>query len=143
MENTKSPSPEQKSANRTIRRGCGCVLLIIGVLLALFAIFIGVGSCTADNKAGEKNEAEWAEYNANMPIIDSLYEAGVPDSIIDARYPQPIIRQGGFATIFGGLIAFIILIVAAIAIIIGVILTRKKQRKLTSQNEKDEYHRRA
>ena len=79
-------------------------------MLAVCAIIIGVTSVVLDVEGGNKNEAEWAEYEKNLPVIDSLYDAGVPDSIIGELYPQPIIRQGGFATIFGGAFAFLILI---------------------------------
>lgn len=129
MEHTPQSAPTSQQADKPFRRGCGCLLLVVGIIMVLFAIFIGVAGCVADKDAGAKNDAEWAEYNTNMPIIDSLYEAGVPDSIIDARYPRPMIRQGGFATIFGGFFAFVILFVAAIPVTVGLILMKKKRKE--------------
>ena len=107
MESTRESSPRQPKGNGSFNRGCGCL----------------------DVEGGNKNEAEWAEYEKNLPVIDSLYDAGVPDSIIGELYPQPIIRQGGFATIFGGAFAFLILIVALIPIIIGVVMLRRHKKR--------------
>ncbi len=122
-----SVNPSNK--NNSLRRGCGCLLVTIGVVIALFALFIAVASVIGEENGYEKNEAEWEAYNANLPVIDSLYEAGVPDSIIEQQYPQPQIRQGGFAVIFGGITAVVILIVGVIPLIIGIVLLRKKRRK--------------
>lgn len=129
MESARESSPRQPKGNGSFNRGCGCLLLAVGVMLAVCAIIIGVTGVVLDVEGGNKNEAEWAEYEKNLPVIDSLYDAGVPDSIIGELYPQPIIRQGGFATIFGGAFAFLILIVALIPIIIGVVMLRRHKKR--------------
>ena len=111
------------------KRGCGCVLVVIAaVMVAAAAVFL-VASYVADEDAGMKNKQAWEEYNANIPTIDSLEKAGVPDSIIAEKYPRPYIRQGGFATLFGAVIAFGITLVALIPLIIGLILMRKSRKK--------------
>ena len=112
--------------NRMIfnKRGCGCLLVVIAAIMAAVAALFLVVSYVADEDAGVKNEQAWEEYNANIPVIDSLEKAGVPDSIIAETYPRPHIRQGGFATLFGAVIAFGITLVALIPLIIGLILMR-------------------
>lgn len=104
------------------RKGCGCVLAVIGALIMACSIGFAVAMYCADEKAREENEAQWDVYNNNQSVIDSLYEAGVPDSLISERYPQPVIRQGGFATAFGVIGAIVGLIVGAIPFAIGMIL---------------------
>ncbi len=113
----------------SFQRGCGCSLVIIGTVVALFALFLAIASVINEKQGYEKNDAEWEQYNANLHVIDSLYEVGVPDSIIQERYPQPPIRQGGFAIIFGGLFALIILVIGAIPLFIGIYLLRKNRKK--------------
>ena len=118
---------ESSTGNKdSLRRGCGCFLVVVGAVIALFALLIAIASVIGEKQGYDRNETEWAEYNENLPVIDSLYEAGVPDSIIEARYPQPQIRQGGFAIIFGGLTALVVLVVGAIPLIV---LLRKRKKK--------------
>lgn len=104
---------------------------IAAAMVAAAAVFL-VASYVADEDAGMKNEQAWEEYNANIPVIDSLEKAGVPDSIIAEKYPRPYILQGGFATLFGAVVAFGITLVALIPLVIGLILMRKSRKK--SQN---------
>ena len=104
---------------------------IAAAMVAAAAVFL-VASYVADEDAGMKNKQAWEEYNANIPVIDSLEKAGVPDSIIAEKYPKPYIRQGGFATLFGAVVAFAITLVALIPLVIGLILMRKSRKK--SQN---------
>ncbi|MBQ4445557.1 MAG: hypothetical protein IJL29_08920 [Prevotella sp.] len=125
MDKRESPTGNKDS----LRRGCGCFLVVVGAVIALFALLIAIASVIGEKQGYDRNETEWAEYNENLPVIDSLYEAGVPDSIIEARYPQPQIRQGGFAIIFGGLTALVILVVGAIPLIIGIVLLRNRKKK--------------
>ena len=106
------------------KRGCGCLLVVVAAIMAAVAALFLVVSYVADEEAGVKNEQAWEEYNANIPVIDSLEKAGVPDSIIAKKYPRPHIRQGGFATLFGAVVAFGITLVALIPLIIGLILMR-------------------
>ena len=120
-----TPNTENKGS---FQRGCGCFLVMIGTLIAALALLTVVLSFVLEKEGEDKNTAEWEQYNANLPVIDSLYEAGVPDSIIQERYPQPNIRQGGFAVIFGGLMALPLLILAVILLIIGIVLRRKYRR---------------
>ena len=104
--------------------------MLVGIAAAMVAaavVFL-VASYVADEDAGMKNKQAWEEYNANIPVIDSLEKAGVPDSIIAEKYPRPYIRQGGFATLFGAAIAFVITLVALIPLIIGLILMRKSRK---------------
>lgn len=110
-------------------RGCGCLLTGIGALFIILAIHIAAVSFIADENAGKKNKQEWADYESHMATIDSLYEAGVPDSIIAERYPKPIIRQGGFATAIGGLFALGIVAIAIIPLAIGIVLLIKYKKK--------------
>jgi hypothetical protein len=111
------------------KRGCGCLLVVIAAAMVAAAVVFLVASYVADEDAGMKNKQAWEEYNANIPTIDSLEKAGVPDSIIAEKYPRPYIRQGGFATLFGAVIAFAITLVALIPLIIGLILMRKSRKK--------------
>ena len=112
-----------------IFRGCGCVLSIVGALAIVIALFIAFTCYSADKESGEENERQWAEYNTHLEEIDSLYDAGVPDSVIEAKYPRPLLRQGGFATIFGGFFALIIIVVALIPLGIGIFLVVKYRRR--------------
>ena len=113
----------------TKKRGCGCLLVVIAAVMVAVAAFFLVASYVADEDAGMKNKQAWEEYNANIPTIDSLEKTGVPDSIIAKKYPRPYIRQGGFATLFGAVIAFGITLVALIPLIFGLILMRKNRKK--------------
>ena len=101
---------------------------IAAAMVAAAAVFL-VASYVADEDAGMKNKQAWEEYNANIPTIDSLEKAGVPDSIIAEKHPRPYLRHGGFATLFGAIIAFAITLVALIPLIIGLILMRKSRKK--------------
>lgn len=112
-----------------IFRGCGCALSIVGALAIVIALFIAFTCYSADKEAGEENERQWAEYSTHLEEIDSLYDAGVPDSVIEAKYPRPLLRQGGFATIFGGFFALIIIVVALIPLGIGIFLVVKYRRR--------------
>lgn len=112
-----------------IFRGCGCALSIVGALLAAFALTLALSCYSADKKAGEENQKQWAEYSTHLEEIDSLYDAGVPYSVIEAKYPRPLLRQGGFATIFGGFFALIIIVVALIPLGIGIFLVVKYRRR--------------
>lgn len=107
------------------------LVVIAAAMVAAAAVFL-VASYVADEDAGMKNKQAWEEYNAHIPTIDSLEKAGVPDSIIAEKYPKPYIRQGGFATLFGAVVAFAITLVALISLVIGLILMRKSRKK--SQN---------
>ncbi|MBO7338077.1 MAG: hypothetical protein J6U33_05505 [Paludibacteraceae bacterium] len=112
-----------------IFRGCGCALSVVGALAIVLALFIAFTCYSADKKAGDENREQWAEYNSHQTEIDSLYDAGVPDSVIEAKYPRPLLRQGGFATIFGGFFALIIIVVALIPLGIGIFLVVKYRRR--------------
>ena len=112
-----------------IFRGCGCVLSIVGALAIVIALFIAFTCYSADKKAGDENREQWAEYKRHQTEIDSLYDAGVPDSVIEAKYPRPLLRQGGFATIFGGFFALIIIVVALVPLGIGIFLVVKYRRR--------------
>lgn len=112
-----------------IFRGCGCALSVVGALAIVLALFIAFTCYSADKKAGDENREQWAEYNTHLEEIDSLYDAGVPDSVIEAKYPRPLLRQGGFATIFGGFFALIIIVVALVPLGIGIFLVVKYRRK--------------
>lgn len=112
-----------------IFRGCGCAPSIVGALLVAFALTLALSCYSADKKAGEENQKQWAEYSTHLEEIDSLYDAGVPDSVIEAKYPRPLLRQGGFATIFGGFFALIIIVVALIPLGIGIFLVVKYRRR--------------
>ncbi len=118
-----------------LKKAGGCLLAVIGAMMIVCGIFFAVACYTADVDAGKKNHAQWEEYNNHLTTIDSLMEVGVPDSIIDAQYPRPILRQGGFATLFGGLIALVIIVVALIPLAIGLLLYRSgKKNSLIKQN---------
>lgn len=112
-----------------IFRGCGCALSVVGALAIVLALFIAFTCYSADKKAGDENREQWAEYNSHQTEIDSLYDAGVPDSVIEAKYPRPLLRQGGFATIFGGFFALIIIVVALVPLGIGIFLVVKYRRR--------------
>ena len=82
--------------NMTKKRGCGCLLVVIAAVMVAVAAFFLVTSYVADEDAGMKNKQACEKYNANIPTIDSLEKAGVPDSIIAKKHPRPYIRQGGY-----------------------------------------------
>ena len=119
-------NPETK--RKTIH-GCGCTLLSAGALTVVLAIIFAVAMLQADIEAGKKNSAEWDEYNQHLEQIDSMEKAGVADSIIAERFPRPIIRQGGFATLFGGAMALTVIAIAMIPITIGGIMAYKTRKK--------------
>lgn len=98
----------------------------------LTAIVFASACYVADENAGKENATQWEEYNSHLAEIDSLENAGVPDSIITEKYPRPLLRQGGFATLFGGFFAIVIFAIGAIPFIIGLVLYhRKKTEKNT------------
>ena len=109
-----------------IRKGCGCISAIVGLLMMVSAIIFVVACYVADKQAGEENAAQWKEYNSHKEEIDSLESAGVADSIIYERYPQPLIRQGGFATLFGGVFGLVVFGVGAVPFTVGLLLYYKK-----------------
>lgn len=109
-----------------LAKGFGCVSTIIGSMIMALAVFFAVACFVADKEAGEKNQVQWEEYNSHLTEIDSLEKAGVADSIIYEKYPRPVIRQGGFATLFGGFFALVAFAVGAIPFTIGLLLYNKK-----------------
>lgn len=96
----------------------------------MLTAIVFAGACyVADEKAGKENAAQWEEYNSHLAEIDSLENAGVPDSIITGKYPRPLLRQGGFATMFGGFFALVVFAVGSIPFIIGLVLYHRKSHK--------------
>lgn len=115
--------------NKGFQKGCGCMLAIIGALVMACSVIFGVAMYCADESAGEENKAEWAAYSEHQATIDSLYEAGVPDSVVCERYPQPVVRQGGFATAFGVICGLAGAVVGFIPLAIGLILWFTSRKK--------------
>ena len=112
----------------SFNKGCGCTLIAVSVIAILFALLFALGMWSADDKAGEKNEAEWEEYNEWVAQIDSLEDRALADSLMETRQ-APIIRQGGFATGFGIIIAIVVIFIASIPLIIGIVLLDKHRRQ--------------
>lgn len=116
-------------------RGCGWTLIVVGIMAMLFAIFLAVALWQADEEAGVKNDADWEAYNARVEQLDTISDAAVRDSLI-AEIPTPVIRQGGFATIFGLLMGLAIIVAAAFPLAIGCVLLviyskrREKEKEL-------------
>lgn len=121
--------------NYALHRGCGWVLIAAGIMAMLFAIFLAVALWQADEEAGVKNNADWEAYNARVEQLDTISDAAVRDSLI-AEIPTPVIRQGGFATIFGLLMGLAIIVAAAFPLAIGCVLLviyskrREKEKEL-------------
>ena len=121
--------------NYALHRGCGWVLIAVGIMAMLFAIFLAVALWQADEEAGVKNDADWEAYNARLEQLDTISDAAVRDSLI-AEIPTPVIRQGGFATIFGLLMGLAIIVAAAFPLAIGCVLLviyskrREKEKEL-------------
>ena len=113
--------------NKKLYSGCGCLLVVVGGLLVLFAVLMGVGSVASDNEAGERNEAEWAEYNAWVAQVDTIEDRAVADSLMETRSAPPI-RQGGFASAIGILTGVGLVVVAIIPLCLGWWLIRKGKR---------------
>jgi len=121
--------------NYALHRGCGWTLIVMGIMAMLFAIFLAVALWQADEEAGVKNDADWEAYNARVEQLDTISDAAVRDSLI-AEIPTPVIRQGGFATIFGLLMGLAIIVAAAFPLAIGCVLLviyskrREKEKEL-------------
>ena len=119
-------------------KGCGCILIALGSVAILVAIAFACSMWVADDEAGEKNEAEWEEYNAWVEQIESMEDSVTVDSLMASR-PAPIIRQGGFAAAFGIVIGLGIIVVAAFFLGIGCILLvrhnhKKRKEKLLEED---------
>ena len=119
-------------------KGCGCLLVALGSVAILFAVAFAWGMWVADDEAGEKNDAEWEEYNAWVEQIETMEDSVTVDSLMASR-PAPIIRQGGFATAFGIVIGLGIIVVAAFLLGIGCILLvrhnhKKRREKLLEED---------
>lgn len=121
--------------NYALHRGCGWVLIVVGIMAVLFAVFMAVALWQSDEEAGVKNDADWEAYNARVEQLDTISDAAVRDSLI-AEIPTPVIRQGGFATIFGLLMGLAIIVAAAFPLAIGCVLLviyskrREKEKEL-------------
>ncbi|MBO4660467.1 MAG: hypothetical protein J5610_03300 [Prevotella sp.] len=120
---------------RAFYKGFGCLLVAIGALAILFAILLAVGSCASDVEAGKKNEAQWKEYTAWMEEIQATEDSVTVDSLLATR-EQPIIRQGGFATAFGFIAAFVIIIIALIPLLTGGLMIHNARRE---EKEEQDY----
>lgn len=119
-------------------KGCGCLLVALGSVAILFAVAFAWGMWVADDEAGEKNDAEWEEYNAWVEQIETMEDSVAVDSLMASR-PAPIIRQGGFAAAFGIVIGLGIIVVAAFLLGIGCILLvrhnhKKRREKLLEED---------
>ena len=112
------------------KRGCGCLLLILGAVLISAAVIFALASYVADEHAGKENEAQWEVYNQQIAALDSIADEAVRDSIAQ-ELPAPHIRQGGFATLFGFFFGFIIVVIALIPLGIGTYLYVKNKKLRT------------
>jgi hypothetical protein len=109
------------------KKGCGCLLMVTGAFLILTAFLFVMASNLADKEAGEKNEAEWEAYRQQVEAMDSIADVALRDSLIQELH-QPVIRQGGFATMFALFGGFIIVIIALIPLGIGTYLYAKNRK---------------
>lgn len=124
-------------SNYPVRRGCGCVLVVIGTIAILAALYFAFAMWSADEDAGVKNEADWEAYNAKVEQLDTIADVQLRDSLI-AEIPHPLHRQGGFATIFGIFGAVVVIVVAAFPLTIGCILmVRYSKRREREEQEKE------
>lgn len=120
--------------NYALHRGCGWTLIVVGIMAMLFAIFLAVALWQADEEAGVKNDADWEAYNARVEQLDTISDATVRDSLI-AEIPTPVIRQGGFATIFGLLMGLAIIVAAAFPLAIGCVLLVRYSKRREKEKE--------
>lgn len=120
--------------NYALHRGCGWTLIVVGIMAMLFAIFLAVALWQADEEAGVKNDADWEAYNARVEQLDTISDAAVRDSLI-AEIPTPVIRQGGFATIFGLLMGLAIIVAAAFPLAIGCVLLVRYSKRREKEKE--------
>lgn len=120
--------------NYALHRGCGWVLIVAGIMAMLFAIFLAVALWQSDEEAGVKNDADWEAYNARVEQLDTISDAAVRDSLI-AEIPTPVIRQGGFATIFGLLMGLAIIVAAAFPLAIGCVLLVRYSKRREKEKE--------
>ncbi len=120
--------------NYALHRGCGWVLIAAGIMAMLFAILLAVALWQSDEEAGVKNDADWEAYNARVEQLDTISDAAVRDSLI-AEIPTPVIRQGGFATIFGLLMGLAIIVAAAFPLAIGCVLLVRYSKRREKEKE--------
>lgn len=113
---------------RVFYKGFGCFLVAVGAVIILCAILLAIGSCVSDMEAGKTNEAQWEEYTAWMEEIQATADSVTVDSLLATR-EQPLIRQGGFATAFGFIAAFVIIIVALIPLLTGGLMIHNVRKK--------------
>ena len=121
----------------TFSKGCGCLLVALGSVAILIAVALAWGSWKADEDAGEKNKAEWEEYNAWAEQLDSIEDSVMVDSLM-ASHPRPVIRQGGFATALGILMGLCIVVIGAFLLGIGCILLVRNNMKKRKEKALEE-----
>jgi uncharacterized membrane protein len=115
--------------NRSLGKGCGCLLVVVSAVVMVVALVFAILIYQADVEAAENNQAAWEAYERQQPTIDSLEQAGVPDSVICQQYPRPVIRQGYFATAIMGFLALGVVVIAAFPLAIGCIMLVRYNRK--------------
>lgn len=116
--------------------GCGCSLVGISIIAWFFAVLFAYGMWNVDEKAGLKNERDWAAYTAQVEQWDSIADESVRDSLIESL-PAPPIRQGGFAAGFGLLAAMFVIVVSLLPLGIGICLLSMR-RKVVRQERKEQ-----
>lgn len=117
-------------------KGAG-VFKVLGIILTVFggigivgSILFAVANVAADERAAERNEKAWENYNAWVEEINSTVEDSTLAATLIELKPQPPIRQGGFASAFGIFFALCFIAIAAIPLVVGIIfLGIAKRRK--------------
>lgn len=108
--------------------GCGCALVLLGAIVVLVSVVFAAAMVTADVNAGEKHEARIKEYNELVAALDSIEDEALRDSLV-AEIPQPNVRQGGFASMFGLLGGLAGVVIGAVPLTVGIILIVRHRRR--------------
>ena len=101
--------------------------MAMGVVFILAAFILVMGTNLADKEAGEKNKAQWEAYHKQVEAMDSITDVALRDSLIQ-ELPRPVIRQGGFATMFALFFGLIIVGIALLPLGIGAYLVAKNKK---------------
>jgi hypothetical protein len=113
---------------KTYSGGCGCALVVLGAIVVLVSVVFAAAMVTADVDASKKHEAWINEYNEQVAALDSIGDEALRDSLV-ADIPQPYVRQGGFASMFGLLGGLAGVVVGAVPLTIGIFLIVRHRRR--------------
>lgn len=116
------------SRKKSYLGGCGCVALAVSTFLIVMGILFAAALIISDKETEEKNVAESKAYNTQIEQLDTIADVELRDSLMAELHP-PLIRQVGFASIFGFIFGGLAVVIGIILLIIGIVLIVKHRRR--------------